>query len=177
MALTGCGSQATEAKGQEPVLVINDLKLSAGELQQEQALAAATSREPVAGGAGEEPEWLGRLIERELLVQEAQRLGLDRQPDFMHTIERFWKAALIKLLLNRKAQEIAAQVHVYEPEIEAQYRQLSQETAEPLSTLREEIRRTIRQRKEAEAMERWLGELRARARIVVDREALAALQP
>jgi parvulin-like peptidyl-prolyl isomerase len=194
-------------------------------------------------------------------VQEAQRQGLDREPAFMRTIERFWKEALIKLLLSHKAQEIAGKVHVYEPDIEAYYERLSQETQarivrvsdepsarrlaqepeldvtlaelgsallddsgwqwyavgrldpvlesalfetlpgersapilfqgrwlvvavaerrprtiEPLSVLREEIHRTLRQQQEAESMEQWIGELKARARIEIDQQALAQLQ-
>lgn len=172
VALTGCGTQASEAEVQKPALIINELKLSQSELQQEQALAAATSREQHPGAAGEEPEWLGRLIERELLVQEAQRLGLDRQPDFMRTIERFWKAALIKQLVDRKAREIDAQVHVYEPDIEA----FSQQFPEEFET-RDDIARAIRTRKQAEAMDQWMAQLKGQARIVLDREALSELQP
>ena len=169
--LTGCGTQASEAEVQQPALVINDLTLSASELQQEQALAAATSRDPADGGAGEEPEWLGRLIERELLVQEAQRLGLDRQPGFMRTIERFWKEALIKQLLDRKAREINAQVHVYEPDIEA----FSQQFPEEFEA-RDDMERAIRTHKQAEAMDQWVAQLKARARIVIHHEAIAQLE-
>jgi len=171
MAMSGCETQASGAGGQQPALVINDLTLSASELQQEQALAAATSREPRPGAAGEEPEWLGRLIERELLVQEAQRLGLDRQPAFMRTIERFWKEALIKQLLDRKAREINAQVHVYEPDIEAFSQQFPQEFE-----ARDDMERAIRTHKQAEAMDQWVAQLKARSRIVIDHEAIARLE-
>ena len=172
VALTGCGTQASEAEVQKPALIINELKLSPSELQQELALATSTSRDPAAGGAGEEPEWLGRLIERELLVQEAQRLGLDRQPEFMRTIERFWKEALITQLLNRKAREISAQVHVYEPEIEA----FSQQFPEEFEA-RDDMERAIRTHKQAEAMDQWIAQLKAQSRIVIAHEAIAQLEP
>jgi hypothetical protein len=170
-ALTGCGTQATQAEVQKPALIVNELKLSPGELQQELAFAAATSREQHPGAAGEEPEWLGRLIERELLVQEAQQLGLDRQPEFMRTIERFWKEALIKQLLDRKAREINAQVHVYEPDIEA----FSQQFPEEFEA-RDDMERAIRTHKQAEAMDQWIAQLKAQSRIVIDHEAIAKLQ-
>ena len=154
--LSGCGPRSAEAVVEKPAVVINKLELTQEELKQE--LKATSS---LGHGAltptGEEPEWLSRLIERELLVQEAQHLGLDREPNFMRTIERFWKEALIKLLLNRKAQEIGDQIRVYEPEIEEGYKELVKEGGgQPigsLSELRGEISRTIRQKKETEAMD------------------------
>ena len=170
-ALAGCGTEATGAEVQKPALIVNELKLSPGELQQELAFALASSREAGMAEAGAEPEWLGRLIERELLVQEAQRLGLDRQPEFMRTIERFWKEALIKQLLDRKAREINAQVHVYEPDIEA----FSQQFPEEFEA-RDDMERAIRTRKQAEAMDQWVAQLKARSRIVIDHEAIAQLE-
>ena len=41
---------------------------------------------------------------------------------------------------------------------------------------REDIHRTIRQQKGTRAMEQWIEELKARARIVIDRQAIAQLQ-
>lgn len=170
-ALPGCGPQATEAEVQKPALIVNELKLSPSELQQELAFALQSSREAGRAEAGAEPEWLSRLIERELLVQEAQRLGLDRQPDFMRTIERFWKEALIKQLVDRKAREINAQVHVYEPDIEAFLQQFPHAFES-----RDDMERAIRTRKQAEAMDQWVEQLKAQARIVIDHEAIARLK-
>ena len=104
-------------------------------------------------------------------MQEAQRLGLDRQPGFMRTIERFWKEALIKQLLDRKAREINAQVHVYEPDIEAFSQQFPQEFE-----ARDDMERAIRTHKQAEAMDQWVAQLKARSRIVIDHEAIARLE-
>ena len=126
-----------------------------------------------------EPEWVSRVIERELLVQEAQRLGLDRDPAFMHSIERFWKEVLIKLLLDRKGREISGEVQVYEPEIEAYYKKLAEEKSgtpiEPLSQLRQDLRREVRQKKEMEALEQWINSLREKSKIVIDQESLKEL--
>ena len=41
-------------------------------------------------------------IGKQLLIQEAQRQGLDRNRTFMKTIERNWKQTLIKELLDRE---------------------------------------------------------------------------
>jgi hypothetical protein len=180
ISLSGCGQKPAEAGAEKPAVTINKLQLSLEELQKE--LQETSWFEEVEDElAGENPEWLKRLIERELLVQEAQRLGLDRQPGFMRTIERFWKEALIKTLLIRKGQEISAQIHVYEPEIEAQYKQMAAERTdgtplESLSELREEIRRELRAKKEMEAMDQWVHELQTKSHIVIDREAVSGMK-
>ncbi len=179
LQLAGCGSKDAGAGGKKPALVVNKLQLTQEELKKEYQ-SSLLSGHPFQETKSQEPEWLSRVIERELLVQEAQRLGLDRNPDFMKTIERFWKEALIKTLLDRKTEEIGGRIHVYEPEIEAAYKKMTEENAgkplEPLSELRGEIRREIRQNKETEAMELWVSELRREAKIVTDEESLAGLK-
>jgi len=44
-------------------------------------------------------ELLEQIIRRELLIQEAQRQRLDRQPRFVRAIERYWESTLIRDLL------------------------------------------------------------------------------
>lgn len=178
-SFSGCGLRAAEAEVEKPALVINQLKLTSLELRGE-LLDVGISPHELGVEAEGEPQWLSQLVERELLVQEAQRLGLDRESDFMRTIERFWKEALIKLLISRKAKEISSATHVYEPEIESHYERLVKQAqgspVEPLSVLRDEVRRSVLAEKETQAMEQWLDGLRAQANIAVDEEAIAALR-
>lgn len=177
----GCQPRQGMTGGQRSALVVNELEMSAEELRQEFSLAEQTpSRGSVRleGASETEPEWLARVIERELLVQEAQRLGLDRDPAFMRTIERFWKEALLKQLLSRQGREIASQVQVYDPEVEQRYAEMTREDPSlgALGGRREEIQRMIRLQKQQDAMERWIGELKAKAKIRIDQEAIARLQ-
>ncbi len=162
---------------EKPVVSINQLQLTREDLKQEMKIQPLHA---VQATPGQEPEWLSRMIEREILVQEAQRLGLDRNPEFMQSIERFWKEALIKQLLNRKEKEISALTHVYEPDVEAKYQEIVKdkapdETVEPLPILREQITRTVQQDKESQALESWISDLRKQAQIAVDQEALSQL--
>ena len=177
LPFSGCGKGAPRTVSDKPVLVINNLQLNKEELRQEYQADSLMKHEP--STAQGEPEWVSRVIERELLVQEAQRLGLDRDPAFMHSIERFWKEVLIKLLLDRKGREISGGVQVYEPEIEAYYRKLAEEKSgmpiEPLSQLRQDLRREVRQKKEMEALEQWINSLREKSKIVIDQESLKEL--
>ena len=177
LLFSGCGKGTPGTVSDKLVLTINNLQLNKGELRQEYQADSLMKHEP--STAQGEPEWVSRVIERELLVQEAQRLGLDRDPAFMHSIERFWKEVLIKLLLDRKGREISGEVQVYEPEIEAYYKKLAEEKSgtpiEPLSQLRQDLRREVRQKKEMEALEQWINSLREKSKIVIDQESLKEL--
>lgn len=177
-ALSLCSPVLAGADAEKPVVTVNDLALTARDLRQELASSQGVSHAPDKGAQGE-PEWLARVIERELLVQEAQRQGLDRQSAFMRTIERFWKEALIKHLIDRKQRELADSVRVYEPEIEAFYQKLSREAAgrqiEPYDAVREDLARALRQEKQAAALDAWVNDLRARAHVQIDHETLSTL--
>ena len=70
--------------------------------------------------AAEEAKNLERLLDlairRQVLIQEAQREGLDREETFMETIERYWEQTLIKELLEKKTREISGTVNKDEQE-------------------------------------------------------------
>ena len=63
---------------------------------------------------GEETKDLERLLDlavrRQVLIQEAQRQELDKQRDFMKTIERYWEQTLIRELLKSQIREISETV-------------------------------------------------------------------
>lgn len=181
LCLSGCGQQSADATSEKPALVINGLHLTPSELRQELETSSLTPHSVADPEVDEnaEPEWISRIIEREVLVQEAQRLGLDRQPEFLRTIERFWKEALIKSLLNHKGKEIENEVHIYDREIEDYYGRLvasqGAESVGPLEDLREELRRTVRQKKQTETMDAWISKLKEEAKISIDHEAVSQL--
>ncbi len=180
LSFSGCGSKEAGAGGEKPALVINKLQLTKAELKREYQSSLLSGHKFSETKSTEEPEWVSRVIERELLVQEAQEEGLHRKPEFMLAVERFWKEVLIKILLDKKANEISGKIHVYEPEIDEYYKKLAEEnpekTVEPLIQLREEIERDIRQQKESQALEAWIGELRNKSKIVMDQESFKEIQ-
>jgi hypothetical protein len=45
------------------------------------------------------------LIRKELLIQEAARLKLDRNKKFINAIEQYWESTLIRNLLDQKSTE------------------------------------------------------------------------
>jgi len=120
-------------------------------------------------------EFLNNLITRKLLLEEAERRGLDTQKDFLRSIENFWEQSLLKLVVDQKVQEIAGNSTATESEMEAYYQKWVQEnpeTSKPLQEVRDLIEWRIRKAKEAQAMEEWTNDLIQKARIKVDKKAI-----
>jgi peptidyl-prolyl cis-trans isomerase C len=115
-------------------------------------------------------EYMNTLLEKEILLQEAQRQGIDREKDFMKTIENYWEQALLRLLLKRKSQEILDSIGVHEEEIKEYYGNTGETL--PLSEVRIDIEGVIRQEKETEAMNAWMEELKGRSYIRVNKDVL-----
>ncbi len=111
-------------------------------------------------------EYLNNLIEKEILLQEAQRKGIDKEKNFMRSIENYWEQTLIKILLERQNREIVSGVRVYDNEIQVYYEKSGEQL--PLPKVRADIRRAIRADKEATEMNRWIEELKDKSDIDIN---------
>jgi len=118
-------------------------------------------------------QYLDGAIEKEVLLQEAQHLGIDREKDFMKSIESYWEQALLRILLERKSKEISGLIHVYDNEIEEYYRDSGEK--QPFAKVKNEIMDIIKQKKETEAMNAWIEELKKKSYIKVNEEVLKSI--
>jgi len=163
---TGCSSSAGEGD-KRVVAQVNKYKMSIEDLKYELRNVPYDEKGLLKTNKGRR-EYMDRLVEKEILLQEAQHLGLDKERDFMKSIENYWEQALLKSLLQRKSKEISGLIHVYENEIEDYYKTSGEEL--PLSKVRPEIRRAIRQKKETKAMDAWIQELKKKSYIKIDED-------
>ncbi|MDD5504166.1 MAG: hypothetical protein PHV77_02490 [Candidatus Omnitrophica bacterium] len=97
--LCGCGKKYDP---QKTVARINDYYMTVEDYKSELDTTYMGKKGVLSG-----EQMLDDIIANEILVQEAQRLGLDKEKTFMKTIERYWKHALRKELLDRKDREIS----------------------------------------------------------------------
>jgi hypothetical protein len=51
--------------------------------------------------------FLDNLINRKIVLQEAQGQGIDKDEAFLKSIERFWEQSLLKAMLDKKSKDIA----------------------------------------------------------------------
>jgi peptidyl-prolyl cis-trans isomerase C len=162
--LSGCSPNS--AKGDNRVVAqVNNYKMTAGDLKYELNNVPYDEGDALKTEKGRK-RYLGNLFEKEILLQEAQRQGLDKEKAFMKSIENYWEQALLKALLERKSKEILGLMHVYDNEIDEYYRASGEDM--PLSKVKNEITDIIKQKKEAEAMDTWINELKNKSYIKVD---------
>jgi len=169
----GCSSDKDNPDS-KVVAQINRYKMTAGDIRYEFKNAPYDEIALLKKEDGRR-EYIKGLIEKEVLLQEAQRKGIDREKDFMKSIESYWEQALLRILLERKSKEISGLIHVYDNEIEEYYRDSGEDT--PLSKVKNEIRGILRQKKETEAMAAWIDELKKGSYIKIDEEVLKSLVP
>ncbi|MFA5164834.1 MAG: hypothetical protein WC481_04660 [Candidatus Omnitrophota bacterium] len=53
---------------------------------------------------------LDGIIQKKVLLLEAQRRGLDKEPQFMKMVERFWEQSLLRSLLDERSEEILSEI-------------------------------------------------------------------
>jgi len=166
--LAGCSAEKT-GPDNKVVAQINKYKMTEEDLKYEFKNAPYDEVELLKTENGRK-KYLSGLIEKEVLLQEAQRQGIDREKDFMKSIENYWEQALLRILIERKSKEISSLTHVYGNEIEEYYKNSGENL--PFSKVKNEIIGIIKQKKETDAMNAWIDELKSNSYIRVDEKVL-----
>ncbi|MCX5708007.1 MAG: hypothetical protein NTY14_03380 [Candidatus Omnitrophica bacterium] len=104
------------AKKEKPAITIGPITLTAEEFES----AYQKAKGPAARMAGRK-EFLDVLITRKLVLQEAEILGLDKDPQFLESLQLFWEQSLLKLVLARKLNELSLICKVSDKEISDYY--------------------------------------------------------
>lgn len=166
--MTGCSSGNNNAED-KVVAHINKYKMTVDDLRYEFKNALYDEAELLKTENGRK-KYLDGLIDKEILLQEAQRQGIDREKDFMKSIENYWEQALLRILLERRSKEIAGLVNVYDSEIEEYYKNSGED--QPLLKVKDEIRGIIKQKKQTDSMDAWIKELKKRSYVKIYEDAL-----
>lgn len=127
---------------------------------------------PYAGGETLESkkDFLNNLINRKLILQDAQDKGLDKDNSFLKMIERFWEQSLLKLAVDKKTKEVAGSVMVSDREIEEAYNNMPQEAkaANPYDSMYQQIKWQLTRDKESQLLNEWIAQLHKKSEIKVD---------
>ena len=113
LSIAGC---ARKEGPERIVATINDYNMTVDDFNYESKEVLRTGR-LIGGVPITKEDILDALITKELLLQEAQKENLDKDRDFMKTIELYWEQTLLKNLLTKKSREIERKVTVYKGEI------------------------------------------------------------
>jgi hypothetical protein len=168
--VTGYGC-ALQKSGKEEILAkINNYEINRREFEAEFKASSLSRTDTLES----RKEFLNMLINRKLILQDAQKKGLDKDKDFLRMIERFWEQSLLKLALDKKTQEVSGTVIISEKELIAEYQKMSSQgqTDKPYSQMREQIKWEINKHREAQLMDAWIEELHKKAAVKVNYDLL-----
>ena len=169
--LFSCSQERTE-KG-KILARINDYNLTLEEFQYQLAAELEMDRDFKLTKEAKK-EFLEELIRKELLIQEAKKLHLDRKEKFVRAIERYWESTLIRDLMELKSKDITQRTYISQEEIEDYYKEMqnSGEELPPLRELEEKITKELKEKKKTRMVKEWINDLTEKANIEIKQELL-----
>ena len=169
--ISGCSK---EKPGDTQILArINDYNLTLGEFQSKMAGEIEMEKDFKLTREARDG-FLDEIIRKELLIQEAKKLNLDKEEKFIRALERYWESTLIRDLMEKKGEEINKRILISQEEIEDYYDSMKETRKEipPLSKMEEEITGELREMKKTRRLKEWIDNLRKDAKIEVNKELL-----
>ncbi|MFH1441006.1 MAG: SurA N-terminal domain-containing protein [Candidatus Omnitrophota bacterium] len=160
-----CGCQPK--KDTSPVLAkINNYEITAAEFEREFRDSNFAKNNTLES----RKEFLNYLIDRKVILQDAQKKGLDKEDAFLESVERFWEQSLLKSALEREAKKLAGRAVVNDETIKKAYEEMFKEgqTDKTYEQMYEQIKREITKRKEAQLMNEWLVQLRKNTTVEIN---------
>ena len=119
-------------------------------------------------------DMLNSLIRKELLIQEAKKMGLDQNSEFIAAIEKYWEATLIKLLMQKKNEQIEKITLVSQTEIKKKYQEYKSKnnSLPPFEQIEKELTAEILETKKTKALDNWMNALQAKASVRINESLL-----
>jgi len=114
LMIAGCKCQV---KDKQVLAKINNYEITKQEFEEE----FKNSGFSVSDTEESRKSFLENLINRKLVLQEAQRQGLDKDSAFLKSIERFWEQSLLKVMLDKKSKDISLLKGANKREVEDAY--------------------------------------------------------
>lgn len=165
-ALCGCGSAPDSSSG-DTAIQVNDVTISTEEFNDLIKLQAYSDPEMNITRESRQ-EYVDYIIRKELMIQEAIRLKMDRNEEFIKTIETYWESTLIRRLLDVKTQELKKRVLITEEEMAAYYKAHEDQFLQPFDAVKAQIKKALVSKRVEAELEAWSKELRSGAKIRVN---------
>jgi len=164
LSVLGCKKNADE----KVVIRINDYQMTLDNFLQEYSELNLEQDTPQAREA-----FIDNVITRKILLQEAQRQGLDEKKSFLREIERFWEQSLLKIVIDEKMKGLSSSLKVEDSEIQDFYTGWKKENPDDvrmLADLRETIKWQLLKEKQDLLLEAWLKKMKDESKIIIDRK-------
>jgi hypothetical protein len=160
------------AKKQKPVITIGPIEISAQEFE-----SAFQQGKLQSGGELTRAEFLQLYINRKLFLKEAEFLGLDKDPQFIQSLQTFWEQSLMKSVIARKINESTLVIRVSDNEI-VDYYERHKDTdfsGKQLADVKTQIKMLLFQIKQKLQLQEWIKNLRKSTKINIDYRQLQIL--
>ncbi len=156
-------------KEEKPVITIDSIQVTAKEFQD----AFKSSRFAAEGEKGKK-DFLDTYISRKIMLKQAEDEGLDKDPEFLSSLQRFWEQSLLKLVLSTEVNKLSAKIKVGDDEIQKYYTENKDKEFKDLelSAVYSRIKWILLKKKQSESIRNWIDNLRKQAKIKIDYDAL-----
>lgn len=154
--ISGCARQPDES---QIVARINNYKVTIDDFKQEAAMNIP--------GASKD-DILQDIIIKELLLEQAQKMHLDKNKSFMKEIENYWKQALLKRIIEKKGNEFLTRVKVTDIEAKDAYSRMKEENEGDIESYEQiagQIKDKLKIEKAQVLLDLWISDLEKGARI------------
>jgi len=168
LTVFGCGRPS------RPALIIDGIEFSSSEFNQ-----AFQNSRFVGMGASGRKQFIDEFIANRLILKEAERRSLNKNPDFLLELQNHWEQALMRLMLEKISQEMLAEIVVNDQDIHSYYNRFKDtEFANmKLPDVYQQIKWMLSREKQRKLLAGWVESLKADAVISLDYERLGILQP
>ena len=163
LCLTGCEHR------DKPVIKIKNVRISSDEFD------AAFKKSPyVKNAVNGKEKFLDTFVDKKIILLEAERLGLDKDPALLEDLQIFWEQALLKSVLNYENKELASTVKVSDEEMENYFN----EKIKPkfpnriFAETKESLRSMIQKEKQQELILGWIKNLKEKTPVDIDYQQL-----
>ncbi len=157
-------------KKEKTAIKIDTIELSAQEFEQAFKTSSFSSQDDPAARR----QFLDTYISRKLILQEAEKSGLDKDAAFLGDIQLFWEQLLLKLMLSKKINESLSDIKIEDKEVKEYYLKNKENTFsdKELAQVSAQIKWLLFKEKQGAAIQNWADGLRKKAKIEVDYKLL-----
>lgn len=161
------------APKEEAVISIGQIKITKAEFERD--FAKFNLSKPDTNQARQ--EFLDNLINRKLILREAENRGLDKEESFLEDVQDFWEQALLKRAVDKKAKELFLTIKIGDDEIRDFYNANKDKfSGKTLEDVYPEIRLVIFKEKQKKSVGDWMSALKKQANIKINYKVLGIIE-
>ncbi|MBF0331390.1 MAG: hypothetical protein HQL17_05585 [Candidatus Omnitrophica bacterium] len=173
--ITGCDRQQLAPPGSAVIARVRGYAITAGEFEEAFTLSAFAARADKLQARRECLDW---LINQKLILLDAQRHDLDKSPDFMKSIEKFWAQSLLSVAMEERSLELRKEVRVREVDVRRIYDNMVKDgvTTKSFEDVYPQIKWQAEKQAEAQLLNSWINGLRKGADVSINDVMLMSMK-